>query len=110
MHKSQRSSLALGLAAGMTVTTFAAVLMGQGTTPPGRDPTQPTRPEAQPGSRPDMQPRDLPGRMGGEYFVTGEMGKAHLWVRDGSSLRWVSSAEQGNSPTPRTPGSDRPRP
>lgn len=56
-------SLFLGLAAGVALTALAGVLMGQGA-------GQPVKSEPQ-------------------YFVTADGEEAHLWVREGVSLRVV---------------------
>ncbi len=63
MRSSNRNRLSLGLAAGVGLTAVTAVLMGQGASTPARSETQ--------------------------YFVTGEGGAAHLWVREGTNLRCV---------------------
>lgn len=66
---SRSKSLALGLAAGVGLTAFAAVLMGQGAA------NQPAKSEPQ-------------------YFVTadGDEG-AHLWVREGTTVRVIAHGE-----------------
>lgn len=56
-------SLLLGLAAGVGFTALAAVMMGQGT-------SQPVKAEPQ-------------------YFVTADGDEAHLWVREGATIRVV---------------------
>lgn len=60
-------SLFVGLAAGVGLTALAGVLMGQG-------PSQPVKSEAQ-------------------YFVTADGDEAHLWVREGTSIRVVAHGE-----------------
>lgn len=67
MLSRNRSSLFVGLAAGVGLTAAAALLMGQ-------SPSQPVKSETQ-------------------YFVTGEGDHAHLWVREGTSLRVVGHGE-----------------
>jgi len=57
----------VGLVAGVALTSFAAVLMGQAA-------NQPVRSEAQ-------------------YFVTADGEGAHLWVREGMTLRVVGHGE-----------------
>jgi hypothetical protein len=61
-------SLLVGLAAGVGLTALAAVMMGQGA-------SQPVKSEPQ-------------------YFVTADGGDAaHLWVREGTTLRVVAHGE-----------------
>jgi hypothetical protein len=60
-------SLFVGLAAGVGLTALAAVMMGQGA-------SQPVKSEAQ-------------------YFVTADGDEAHLWVREGTSIRVVAHGE-----------------
>lgn len=61
-------SLFVGLAAGVGLTALAAVMMGQGA-------SQPVKSEPQ-------------------YFVTADGGDtAHLWVREGTSIRVVAHGE-----------------
>lgn len=60
-------SMLLGLAAGISLTAFAAILMGQGA-------SQPVKSAA-------------------EYFVTADGEEAHLWVREGTTLRVVGHGE-----------------
>jgi hypothetical protein len=60
-------SLFVGLAAGVGLTALAGVLMGQGA-------SQPVKSEAQ-------------------YFVTADGDEAHLWVREGTSIRVVAHGE-----------------
>ena len=72
MQQSRSRSVLAGLAAGVTVTTIAAVLMGQGA-------NQPVKPTT-------------------EYFVTGDHDHAHLWVREGTALRVVGHGECKNCP------------
>lgn len=67
MQTSRSKNLIVGLVGGISIATFAAVLMGQGA-------SQPVRSEPQ-------------------YFVTGEADEAHLWVREGASLRCVGHGE-----------------
>jgi hypothetical protein len=48
-----------------------------------------------------------------EYYVTGDAHHASLWMRDGTSLRWVASADSGKTDlrTPERPTPpDRPAP
>ena len=63
MSQSKSKSLVVGLAAGVGLATVAALLMGQGA-------SQPVKTEAQ-------------------YFVTADGDEAHLWVREGVTLRVV---------------------
>ncbi len=60
-------SLFVGLAAGVGLTALAAVMMGQGA-------SQPVKSEPQ-------------------YFVTAEGDNAHLWVREGTTLRAVGHGQ-----------------
>ncbi|MBY0114415.1 MAG: hypothetical protein K2Y21_16515 [Phycisphaerales bacterium] len=60
-------SLLVGLAAGVGLTALAAVMMGQGA-------SQPVKSEPQ-------------------YFVTPDGEGAHLWVREGTSIRVVAHGE-----------------
>ena len=86
----------LGAAAGAAVVIAGAVLMGQGSGQPPKDPTQPpTTPTPIP-----SRPEPMLGR--GEFFVTGDAHRASLWMRDGTSLRWVASADAGKGDV-RTP-------
>lgn len=66
MHQSapRSRSTIVGLAIGLGITAFAGLLMGQGA-------NQPVRSEPQ-------------------YFVTADGEGAHLWVREGTTLRVVS--------------------
>ncbi len=61
------TSMALGLAAGIALTATAAILMGQAA-------SQPVKSDPQ-------------------YFVTPDGEGAHLWVREGATLRVVAHAE-----------------
>ena len=63
MNALNRKPLFLGLIGGIALTITSAVLMGQGASTPVKSDTQ--------------------------YFVTGEGDDAHLWVREGTSLRCV---------------------
>lgn len=66
--RTERSkSMLLGLAGGIGLTVIAAVLMGQGA-------SQPVKSEPQ-------------------YFVTPDGEGAHLWVREGMTLRVVAHGE-----------------
>ena len=65
--RSDTRSILLGLAAGIGLTAFAGVLMGQGASQPVKSETQ--------------------------YFVTGEADAAHLWVREGANLRCIGHGE-----------------
>jgi hypothetical protein len=103
MQNTNRRQLAIGLAAGIGAATVAGMLMGQDT--PRRDPTQP--PSTQPTPRPDPTIRPDPMSMRGEYFVTGDANHVSLWTRDGTSLRWLSSADSGK--TDLTKPGDRPK-
>lgn len=67
MFRSRSKSLAVGLVAGVCLTAFAAMLMGQAA-------NQPVKSEAQ-------------------YFVTAEGDNAHLWVREGATLRAVGHGQ-----------------
>lgn len=94
----------LGAAAGAAVVMAGAVLMGQASGQPPRDPTQP------PTTTPS-RPEPMLGRS--EYYVTGDAHHASLWMRDGTSLRWVASADSGKTDlrTPERPTPpDRPAP
>ncbi len=67
-HSDPRSkSLFVGLAAGVGLTAFAAIMMGQGA-------NQPVKSEPQ-------------------YFVTPDGEGAHLWVREGTTLRVIGHGE-----------------
>lgn len=84
MKSMKGKSLLIGLAAGASVTAFGALMMGQGVT--------------QPEGRSD------------QYFVTGEGNTAHLWARDGSTLRWVGKGEVRHDMKDRdVPGNPKPR-
>ena len=67
MQTDSRRNIVLGLAAGVGLASLAGVLMGQGASQPVKSETQ--------------------------YFVTGEGDAAHLWVREGSDLRFVGHGE-----------------
>lgn len=67
MSQSRSKSLVVGLASGVALTAFAAILMGQGA-------SQPVKSEPQ-------------------YFVTAEGDNAHLWVREGTTLRAVGHGQ-----------------
>jgi hypothetical protein len=101
MRTLNRTSLFLGMAAGVGVSTCAAVLMGQGVADQPANPSTTYQP-SNPASNSDI--RQPGARMGSEYFVTGDGTRAHLWMRDGTSLRWVSSGDSSN----RTMPSERP--
>ena len=90
MRSIDRKSMLLGAAAGLALSAGGAILMGQG----GIN-DQPSTPNKtyQP-SNPGRTDHDV--RMGSEYFVTGEGNKAHLWMRDGTTLRWVASSDTMN--------------
>ena len=111
---SRRGSMLLGMVAGVGVSTSAAVLMGVGQPPQPSNPSNPSSPSNPPiyqpptkpdpsrpdPSRPDPSRIDPSLRMGSEYFVTGDGAKAHLWMRDGTTLRWVTSADSGMTRIP----------
>lgn len=61
MQATNRRPLAFGLRASAGLTALAGLLMGQGASQPVKTETQ--------------------------HFVTGEGDEAHLWVREGVSLR-----------------------
>ncbi|MGD9690398.1 MAG: hypothetical protein AB7K52_13730 [Phycisphaerales bacterium] len=67
MNSPNRKSLFVGVASGVVLTAFAAILMGQGASQPVRSETQ--------------------------YFVTADGEGAHLWVREGTSLRVLGHGE-----------------
>lgn len=67
MSQSRSKSLFVGLASGVALTAIAAILMGQGA-------NQPVKSEPQ-------------------YFVTAEGDNAHLWVREGTTLRVVGHGQ-----------------
>ena len=67
MSQSRSKSLVVGLASGVAITAFAAILMGQAA-------SQPVKSEPQ-------------------YFVTPDGDGAHLWVREGTALRVVAHGE-----------------
>lgn len=64
MKSSNRSSVVLSLIAGSALTVFAGAMMGQGAARPAPADTQ--------------------------YFVTADDGEAHLWLREGSTIRMVA--------------------
>lgn len=64
MKKPNRSSIVLGLVAGAALTVAAAAMMGQGAAQRGPADTQ--------------------------YFVTADDGEAHLWLREGNTLKMVA--------------------
>ncbi len=94
-----RSSFGLGLGCGAAALCVGAFMMGQGSTQPPRDPAQPST------TQPSIPPTTDMGTRG-EYFVTGDANHASLWLRSGSSIRWVSSADG----TSRMPGDMNPDP
>ena len=105
MRSANRNGLWLGMVAGASVASGVAVLMGQGVA------DQPAGPSTtyQPPSNPNRQ--DSTARAASEYFVTGDGNRAHLWARDGSSLRWISSSDASNrmpGEPARTPDSKNP--
>lgn len=67
MNHSKSKSLVIGLTAGISLTTLAAILMGQGANQPVKSAT--------------------------EYFVTADGEGAHLWVREGATLRVIGHGE-----------------
>jgi hypothetical protein len=67
MKNLNRSSIVLGLVAGAAVTVAAAAMMGQGAAQRGPADTQ--------------------------YFVTADDGEAHLWLREGNTLKMVAHGE-----------------
>lgn len=81
VRTSHRHGLAMGLVLGVAASVSAGYLMGQGTT-------------TQPGSPSGRQTAEA--RAGSEYFVTGDATRAQLWMRDGTTLRWVSSSDATN--------------
>jgi hypothetical protein len=93
MLKHGTSSTIVGLIAGSGITAAAALLMGQGAQPPTTTPPSGTQP----------QQTTYPQNRSGEYFVTGDGSSAHLWVREGMSLRHVADADTTRTPG-RTPG------
>lgn len=64
MKSPNRSSIVLGLVAGAALTTAVAAMMGQGAAQRGPADTQ--------------------------YFVTADDGEAHLWLREGNTLKMVA--------------------
>jgi hypothetical protein len=64
MKSPNRSSIVLGLVAGAALTVAAAAMMGQGAAQGGPADTQ--------------------------YFVTADDGEAHLWLREGNTLKMVA--------------------
>lgn len=85
MRKMNLNNGVVGAIAGATATLAVALLMGQGAGQPVPNNTY------RPGD--PINSTEATNRMGREYFVTGDATRAQLWVRDGSSLRWVSSSE-----------------
>lgn len=67
MKNPNRSSIHLGLIAGTALTVAAAAMMGQGAAQRGPADTQ--------------------------YFVTADDGEAHLWLREGNTLKMVAHGE-----------------
>lgn len=67
MKNPNRSSLVLGLIAGVGLTAAAVATMGQGAA------------------------RSAPADT--QYFVTAEDGEAHLWLREGNTLKFVAHGE-----------------
>lgn len=67
MTASNRKSMLTGLVTGLAFTATAAILMGQGANQPVKSAT--------------------------EYFTTGEGDAAHLWVREGATLRCIGHGE-----------------
>ncbi|MFO0875678.1 MAG: hypothetical protein U0575_17165 [Phycisphaerales bacterium] len=67
MKNVDRRNMFVGVVVGIGVAAFTGALMGQGASQPVKSETQ--------------------------YFVTGEADEAHLWVREGSSLRCVGHGE-----------------
>jgi len=64
MKSTNRSSIVLGLISGAALTAAAATMMGQGAA--------------------QRAPTDT------QYFVTAEDGEAHLWLREGNTLKFVA--------------------
>ena len=94
-----RASFGVGAGSGIAAVCVGAFLMGQsGSQPPPRDPTRPSTTQPSTPSTPSTTNLDLGSR--GDYFVTGDANHASLWMRSGSSIRWVSSADGMD----RTPG------
>lgn len=67
MNQSKSKGLSIGLSAGVSLTAVAAIMMGQGANQPVKSAT--------------------------EYYVTADGEGAHLWVREGSTLRVVGHGE-----------------
>jgi hypothetical protein len=67
MKSTNRSSIVLGLISGAALTAAAATMMGQGAA--------------------QRAPTDT------QYFVTAEDGEAHLWLREGNTLKFVAHGE-----------------
>jgi len=63
MHQSKSKSIFVGIAIGVAMTGLAALMMGQAANQPVKSPA--------------------------EYFVTADGEGAHLWVREGVTLRVV---------------------
>lgn len=118
-----RRVIMLGFAAGVCAATGVAVLMGQGQQPPANpnnppnqpspqrpvQPTQPAQPgTTQPGTTQPGTPDPGSMSMGQEFFVTGSDSSASLWIRDGTTLRWLSDAKRG-ARTPDTTNPNSPR-
>lgn len=68
MNRCSRKNILAGVFAGVGLTALGAVMMGQSA--------------SQPVLQSDRQ-----------YFVTGEGGEVHLWVREGVNLRCVGHGE-----------------
>lgn len=69
MKSANRSSIVLGLVAGAGLTVVAAAMMGQGAA------------------------RNSPADS--QYFVTANNGEAHLWLREGNTLKMVAHGKCG---------------
>lgn len=67
MKNVSSKNIVIGLVAGIALTSFTAILMGQGANQPVKSETQ--------------------------YFVTADGEGAHLWVREGTTLRVVGHGE-----------------
>jgi hypothetical protein len=67
MKNPNRSSVVLGLVAGTAITAAVAAMMGQGAA--------------------QRAPADT------QYFVTADDGEAHLWLRDGNTLKMVAHGQ-----------------
>lgn len=77
MKSPNRTSIVLGLVAGAATTTAVAAMMGQGAAQRGPADTQ--------------------------YFVTADDGEAHLWLREGNTLKMVA---HGKCPECKAKGHD----